>query len=162
MKRQVTAIIEREGDGYVALCPEFDVASQGETVQSARDNLREALELFFESASPEEIEQRPTRAIVLYLAADAEATLHPGPEPARRLEEAAELAAELGFISLERAGFERAAEAWKLAENDEAGAAALRRAAAAMHALETNLPTELQEAFGARPENEALRALVPV
>ena len=46
--------------------------------------------------------------------------------------------------------------------DDEAGAAALRRAAAAMHALETNLPTELQEAFGARPENEALRALVPV
>jgi predicted RNase H-like HicB family nuclease len=58
MKRQLTAIIEREGDGYVALCPELDIASQGDTVQEARDNLREALELFFESASPQEIQER--------------------------------------------------------------------------------------------------------
>jgi predicted RNase H-like HicB family nuclease len=58
MKRQLTAIIEREGDGYVALCPELDIASQGDTVQAARENLREALELFFESASVEEIKSR--------------------------------------------------------------------------------------------------------
>lgn len=58
MKRQLTAIIEREGDGYVALCPELDIASQGETVQEARENLREALELFFECASSEEINER--------------------------------------------------------------------------------------------------------
>jgi len=58
MKRQLTAIIEREGDGYVALCPELDIASQGDTIQEARENLREALELFFESASPEEIKSR--------------------------------------------------------------------------------------------------------
>jgi predicted RNase H-like HicB family nuclease len=55
---QVTAIIEREGDGYVALCPEFDVASQGETLEEARMNLLEALELFLESASPAEIQGR--------------------------------------------------------------------------------------------------------
>lgn len=58
MKRQLTAIIEREGDGYVALCPELDIASQGDTIQEARENLREALELFFESASPKEIRER--------------------------------------------------------------------------------------------------------
>lgn len=58
MKRQVTAIIEREGDGYVALCPELDIASQGDTIQEARENLREALELFFESASMQEIKNR--------------------------------------------------------------------------------------------------------
>ncbi|MFA4903529.1 MAG: type II toxin-antitoxin system HicB family antitoxin [Desulfobaccales bacterium] len=58
MKRQLTAIIEREGDGYVSLCPELDIASQGDTVQAARENLREALELFFESASSEEIKSR--------------------------------------------------------------------------------------------------------
>jgi predicted RNase H-like HicB family nuclease len=58
MRRQLTAIIEREGDGYVALCPELDIASQGGTVEEARENLREALELFFEAASPEEITQR--------------------------------------------------------------------------------------------------------
>ncbi len=50
----LTAIIEREGDGYVALCPELDIASQGGTVEEARSNLREAVELFFETASPEE------------------------------------------------------------------------------------------------------------
>ncbi len=60
MKRvhQLTAIIEREGDGYVALCPELDVASQGDTVEEARDNLVEALELFFETADPAEIGAR--------------------------------------------------------------------------------------------------------
>jgi len=58
MAKQVTAIIEREGDGYVALCPELDIASQGDTVNEARNNLKEALELFFEAASPEEIKER--------------------------------------------------------------------------------------------------------
>jgi predicted RNase H-like HicB family nuclease len=58
MGTRLMAIIRAEGDGYVALCPEFDVASQGGTVEQARDNLREALELFFECASPTEIEQR--------------------------------------------------------------------------------------------------------
>jgi predicted RNase H-like HicB family nuclease len=60
MKRthQLTGIIEREGDGYVALCPELDVASQGETVETARQNLVEAVELFFETADPTEVESR--------------------------------------------------------------------------------------------------------
>ena len=58
MTYQLTAIIEKEGDGYVALCPELDVASQGDTIEEARKNLQEALELFFEAASPEEIRQR--------------------------------------------------------------------------------------------------------
>ncbi len=58
MNRQLTAIIEKEDGGYVALCPEVDVASQGATVDEARNNLKEALELFFETASPEEIRQR--------------------------------------------------------------------------------------------------------
>jgi predicted RNase H-like HicB family nuclease len=47
--RQLTAIIEREGDGYVALCPELDIASQGPSIEQARTNLKEAIELFFES-----------------------------------------------------------------------------------------------------------------
>ncbi|MDI6752359.1 MAG: type II toxin-antitoxin system HicB family antitoxin [bacterium] len=58
MNRQLTAIIEREGNGYVSLCPEVDVASQGDTIDEARRNLGEALELFFETASPEEIRER--------------------------------------------------------------------------------------------------------
>ena len=58
MNKKLTAIIEREGDGFVALCPEVDVASQGDTVDGARKNLQEALELFFGTASPEEIKER--------------------------------------------------------------------------------------------------------
>ncbi len=57
MRRQLTAIIEREGDGYVALCPEPAIASRGNPVGEARGILREALELFFETASETEIEQ---------------------------------------------------------------------------------------------------------
>ena len=55
---QFTAIIEREGDSYVALCPELDIASQGSSVEDVRLNLKEAIELFFESASPEESRER--------------------------------------------------------------------------------------------------------
>jgi len=58
VKKQLTAIIEREGDGYVSLCPELDIASQGDTIEEARNNLREAVELFFETASPNEIQTR--------------------------------------------------------------------------------------------------------
>lgn len=55
---RVTAVIEREGDGYVALCPELDIASQGDTIEEARSNLKEALDLFLETASPEEVAER--------------------------------------------------------------------------------------------------------
>ncbi|HUU91282.1 MAG TPA: type II toxin-antitoxin system HicB family antitoxin [Phycisphaerae bacterium] len=57
-KRTFTAAIHREGDTYVALCPELDVASQGATVEEARANLREAVELFLETASPQEVAGR--------------------------------------------------------------------------------------------------------
>lgn len=57
-QKQFTAIIEREDDGYVALCPELDVASQGYTIEEARQNLLEAVELFLETADPSEIEDR--------------------------------------------------------------------------------------------------------
>ena len=56
--QRVTAIIEREDDGFVALCPEFDIASQGGSIEEARANLIEALTLFFETASPPEISRR--------------------------------------------------------------------------------------------------------
>ena len=60
MKRQqlFTAIIEREDDMYVATCPELDIASQGDSVEEARDNLIEAIELFLEVADPSEINSR--------------------------------------------------------------------------------------------------------
>ena len=55
---KLTAIIEREGNDFVALCPELDIASQGGSIEEARDNLREALELFFECAPQQEVRQR--------------------------------------------------------------------------------------------------------
>ena len=56
--RTYTAVVEKEGNGYVALCPDLDVVSQGKTVEEARANLQEAVELFLECASPQEIEER--------------------------------------------------------------------------------------------------------
>jgi predicted RNase H-like HicB family nuclease len=53
-----TAIIEKDGELYAALCPELDVASQGATVEEATSNLREAVELFLECADPEELRRR--------------------------------------------------------------------------------------------------------
>lgn len=61
--QHVTAIIERDGDWYVALCPEYDVASQGRTVEEARMNLREAVELFLESADAVEAARRTRREV---------------------------------------------------------------------------------------------------
>ncbi len=56
--RHFTAVIEREGDGYVSLCPELDIASQGNSIQEARANLAEAVELFLETADEVEIRTR--------------------------------------------------------------------------------------------------------
>jgi predicted RNase H-like HicB family nuclease len=58
MTHRLTAIIQAEEGGFVALCPELDICSQGGTVEESRENLREALELFFESAPAEEVARR--------------------------------------------------------------------------------------------------------
>lgn len=57
-KNVFTAILERERDMYVALCPELDIASQGATIEEATANLREAVALFLETADSREIGQR--------------------------------------------------------------------------------------------------------
>jgi predicted RNase H-like HicB family nuclease len=58
MTQQLTAIIERENEGFVSLCPELDIASQGDTVEEAKRNLTEAIELFLETADKSEISRR--------------------------------------------------------------------------------------------------------
>ena len=63
--KQLTAIISLEADGYVSLCPELDLASQGDTAEEARSNLIEALELFFETADPSEVERRLNNEVVV-------------------------------------------------------------------------------------------------
>ncbi len=65
MLKTITATILRETDGYVSLCSELDIASQGDTVEEARENLREAVELFFETAHPNEIAQRLSSEIYI-------------------------------------------------------------------------------------------------
>lgn len=55
---RLTAVIEKDEDAYVALCPELDIASQGASIEEARSNLVEALTLFFETADQSEVEQR--------------------------------------------------------------------------------------------------------
>jgi predicted RNase H-like HicB family nuclease len=59
-KCSLTAFVEREGDGYVSLCPELDIASQGDTVEEASANLKEAVELYLECADAQEIKNRLT------------------------------------------------------------------------------------------------------
>lgn len=58
MTRQLTCVLEREGEGFVSFCPELDIASQGDTIEQARANLIEAIELFFETADKSEITER--------------------------------------------------------------------------------------------------------
>lgn len=58
MSKHLTAIIQAESPGFVALCPELDIASQGETIEESLANLREAVELFYECASAAEIAAR--------------------------------------------------------------------------------------------------------
>ena len=57
-KRRVSAIIEKEENMYVALCPEFDIASQSEIIELTKQNLQESIELFLDNASPSEIKTR--------------------------------------------------------------------------------------------------------
>ena len=57
-RMRLTAIIEREDDGFVSLCPELDIASQGSSVEQAQANLVEALTLFFETADASEVARR--------------------------------------------------------------------------------------------------------
>ena len=63
--RRLNAIIEREDDGYVSLCPELDIASQGATIEEARANLVDALTLFYETASPSEVQQRQRSELLI-------------------------------------------------------------------------------------------------
>ncbi len=65
VKLKLTAIINKEEDMYVALCPELDIASQGNTIEEAKDNLKEAVSLFLECASKEEIAEKYSEDIYI-------------------------------------------------------------------------------------------------
>jgi predicted RNase H-like HicB family nuclease len=44
----LTAVVRKENDLYVAECPEIRTASQGESIEEAVNNLKEATELYLE------------------------------------------------------------------------------------------------------------------
>ncbi|SDY53590.1 Predicted nuclease of the RNAse H fold, HicB family [Proteiniborus ethanoligenes] len=55
MSIKVTVVVQKEDNWYVAKCLENSVASQGKTIEESIDNLREALELFYEDTTPENV-----------------------------------------------------------------------------------------------------------
>ena len=63
--RSFTAIVNREGRLWVALCPELDVASQGKTVDEAEANLKEAVDGFLAQADEAEIAHRLANPVVV-------------------------------------------------------------------------------------------------
>ncbi len=78
-----TAIIEREDTLYVALCPELDIASQGNSVENALENLKDAVELFLETADPRELKERGREHVFVTQFQVSEATLRVAPQPSR-------------------------------------------------------------------------------
>ncbi|HON78049.1 MAG TPA: type II toxin-antitoxin system HicB family antitoxin [Spirochaetota bacterium] len=54
MKSTYSIVIEKEDSWYVAHCVELGIASQGKTIEEAKVNIREAIELYIESFSNKE------------------------------------------------------------------------------------------------------------
>ncbi len=63
---EFSSVVSKEGKLYVAHCPELEVASQGKNVESALENLREAIELYLEDEDAEvpEVDYRPIVTVV--------------------------------------------------------------------------------------------------
>jgi predicted RNase H-like HicB family nuclease len=61
---RLTAAVTHESPWYVARCLDVEVTSQGETVEKALENLREALELYFEDAPAPDLNEPPIIASV--------------------------------------------------------------------------------------------------
>ncbi len=53
MSIKVTVLVQKEDDWYVAKCIDNNIASQGKTIEESLNNLKEALELYYENEEPE-------------------------------------------------------------------------------------------------------------
>jgi len=51
---EFSSVVSKEGKWYVAHCPELEITSQGKSVESALENLREAIELYLQDEDAEE------------------------------------------------------------------------------------------------------------
>jgi predicted RNase H-like HicB family nuclease len=60
---KLTAVIEPEGEWFVATCPELGVASQGHTIEEAERMIKEAVDLLLEDADEKEIKRRLNRGV---------------------------------------------------------------------------------------------------
>lgn len=61
---QTSVIIEKDDDGYFAYCPQLKGChTQGDTLDEAMENIREAIELHLEVMSPEEIEALSSKQV---------------------------------------------------------------------------------------------------
>ena len=79
-KLTFSSVVWMEEDLYVAWCPDLDIASQGKSVEEALDNLKEAIELYFEDEDAIIPEERPT-PIVTTLSVEAHAKTASGLRP---------------------------------------------------------------------------------
>ena len=59
--RQFLVAITKEDDLFVARCPELNVTSQGETLEEAEENIKEAIELYIESFGTEDLSQQVSK-----------------------------------------------------------------------------------------------------
>ena len=55
MKYAFSAVFTREDGGYSALCPELGVSSQGNTIEEAESNIKEAVTLYIEDMTHSEL-----------------------------------------------------------------------------------------------------------
>ena len=79
-----TAIIEKEADWYVAKAAEFEIASQGKSVEEAIANLKEAIELYLKHAEPDELAAIQKRQASLLIASlDIKSPRQPLPSSSR-------------------------------------------------------------------------------
>lgn len=71
-KLNFSSIVWREGDTYVAWCPDLDIASQGKSIEESLDNLKEAIELYFEDEDAT-IPKKKTTTIVTTVSVETHA-----------------------------------------------------------------------------------------
>ncbi len=78
----LTFVFEREDDEYVALCPELDIASQGDTIEDAAAHLENAVLLYLdtieEDGEREQIFSERGIEIEERLEPDYDVKVHPG------------------------------------------------------------------------------------
>ena len=65
MSQKVSVVIEKDEHGYYAYCPELEgCQTQGDSVDEVMVNIKEAIELYIETLSPEELKEAVSKEIL--------------------------------------------------------------------------------------------------